>query len=129
MKQQNLLRRVALFGAFVWLLCFLFAATAVAIDTPWVTLKPDSETTEEPAQTESPADRESGTSATEQSGEENAPASVVQPPANSAPTASDPAPEPTQKRGCGSTVAGTAMLLPALLSVLFIGPSVSPKRE
>ncbi len=114
MKLRNLLCRIALFGVSVWLLCFLFAATAIAIETPWITLQPDSETTTESAQAErdEPAGEKSETSTTERSGSET-----------------DPAPESIQKRGCGSTVAGTAMLFPVLLSVLFIGSNVSQKRD
>ena len=128
-----ILRKTVLFGFSVLLFCFLFAVSALAIDTPWVTLRPDSESTSEPAQTEGDeptvGNSESEIPATGQSEPETDPASVGQPSADAAPTASDPAPEPTQKRGCGSTLAGTATLFPVLLSVLFIGSNVFQKRD
>ena len=121
-----ILRKTVLFGFSVLLFCFLFAVSALAIDTPWVTLRPDSESTSEPAQTEGDeptvGNSESGIPATERSGSETDPAPAGQ-------SAASPAPEPTQKRGCGSTVAGTAMLFPILLSALFIGSNVFQKRD
>ena len=122
--KPTILRKAVLLFSSVLLFCFLFAVSASAIDTPWVTLQPDSETTEEPAQTESDeptvGESESGIPATERS--ETDPAPTGQ-------SAASPAPEPIQKRGCGSTVAGTAMLFPVLLSALFIGSNVFQKRE
>ena len=124
--KPTILQKAILLSFSVLLFCFLFAVSASAIDTPWVTLQPDSESTSEPVQTESDeptgGNSESGIPATERSGSETDPAPAGQ-------SAASPAPEPIQKRGCGSTVAGTAMLFPVLLSALFIGSNVFQKRE
>lgn len=136
MKQRDFWGRIALFGASVWLLCLLFATAVAAIDTPWVTLKPDSETTGEPdgtapvtteATSAEPATVPTGTAEETTAGEEavsTAPAAE-----KTAPQTNSPAPEPTKKRGCGSTVSGTIVCVPLLFSALYIGRSVSLKRE
>ena len=129
--KPTILQKAILLSFSVLLFCFLFAVSASAIDTPWVTLQPDSESTSEPVQTESDeptgGNSESGIPATERS--ETDPAPVGQSAADAAPAPTSPVPEPIQKRGCGSTVAGTAMLFPVLLSALFIGSNVFQKRE
>ena len=133
MKRRNLLSRIALFGISIWLLCFLFITVAAAIDTPWVTLQPDSETSEEPSETADTGFNQPETigevPTTEQSEKATEPASDKQSAADAASAASDPAAGAGKKHGCKSTVAGTAILLPALLSVLFIGSNVFQKRE
>ena len=101
------IRSVGCFGIFVLLLGLVLTLTVAAIDTPWIPLSPDSSTqTTEPSvagngDTTEPSTRE-GTSGSD------APAATGR---NASQTHTEP------KKGCGSTVSGTVLLLSTAFAV------------
>lgn len=126
-------RRVFSLLAAIFVICMLLSPKAAAVDTPWMAIQPDTGTAEN-ASVESPQ-----TTSETQAGDPAETVDLSDALMTNGETGrntdsqktneTDPAPESIQKRGCGSTVAGRAMLLPVLLSVLFIGSNVSQKRE
>lgn len=121
MKRKTVLRSLIGYAVLVWLFCAVFAVSAQAIDTPWLPLQPDSETTPEPV-TDAPEPmsgeprQETGepvSDGSRQQEPEETPVPVTEPTAT--------APAPAGKRGCKGTVTGWAILIPVSFAVVRIG--------
>ena len=129
MKQRNLLRAIICFGLCVCLLGILLATAVTALETPYIPLTPDSETTENvdpPTDTETdqpqtteeieqPLDTEiHSTEKTED------PATDHPSDTDAIPTTGDSATEFFKKHGCKSTVSGAVVCFALLFSALGI---------
>ena len=129
MKQRNLLCAIAGFGLCVCLICILLATAVTALETPYIPLTPDSETTEKVNQSSDTESNQPKTSeeikqpldteihSTEKTED---PATDHPSDTDAIPTTGDSATEFFKKHGCKSTVSGAVVCFALLFSALGI---------